>query len=97
MARQVNDGRGRIGGRAKGTPNKPKPTFREWSEELLSKCRNRIEREVNTYVVTDELLCAIMIAASIDRLTEQLAAMNGDTSTPEGDEPTTNDEQINES
>lgn len=30
MARQKNDGRGRIGGRAKGTPNKTTSSLRNW-------------------------------------------------------------------
>lgn len=34
MARQKNDGRGRLGGRRKGTPNKTTSSFREMISEL---------------------------------------------------------------
>lgn len=39
MARQKNDGRGRLGGRAKGTPNKTTSTLKGWINELLEENR----------------------------------------------------------
>ena len=43
MARQRNDGRGRIGGRKKGTPNKVTGTVKEWLAALID--RNRVQME----------------------------------------------------
>lgn len=41
--RQKNDGRGRLGGRAKGTPNKVSNDIRLWVESILSKNKAQIE------------------------------------------------------
>lgn len=50
MGRQKNDGRGRIGGRAKGTPNKPKPEqlepLNEWLTGLIDRNRARFETDL---------------------------------------------------
>ena len=35
MARQKNDGKGRIGGRAKGTPNKVTASLREFIKKMI--------------------------------------------------------------
>ena len=43
--RLKNDGRGRLGGRSKGTPNKVTNDMREWVEAILSKNRQQIERD----------------------------------------------------
>lgn len=43
MARQKNDGRGRLGGRSKGTPNKLSNDIRAWVENILSKNKAQIE------------------------------------------------------
>lgn len=77
MGRTVNDGRGRLGGRAKGTPNKPQASFGVWAEGLLSKNRRFIESQVNapTAPGAAALLSALVVAASIDRLTAQLAGL----------------------
>ena len=45
MTRQKNDGRGRLGGRQKGTPNKVTATLREWVADLLDRNRERIEED----------------------------------------------------
>lgn len=45
MARVKNDGRGRLGGRKKGTPNKVTNDIREWVEAILSKNKRQIERD----------------------------------------------------
>lgn len=45
MARQKNDGRGRLGGRSKGTPNKLSNDIREWVEAILSKNKAQIEQD----------------------------------------------------
>ena len=46
MARQRNDGRGRIGGRKKGTPNKVTGTVKEWLSDLIDNNRGQIERDL---------------------------------------------------
>ena len=43
MARNKNDGRGRLGGRSKGTPNKLSNDIRSWVESILSKNKSQIE------------------------------------------------------
>lgn len=44
--RQKNDGRGRLGGRAAGTPNKVSGTLKEWITSLIDKNRNQIEKDL---------------------------------------------------
>ena len=48
MGRKPNDGRGRLGGRAKGTPNKPTTPVQEWLGDLLNKHRAEFETELAT-------------------------------------------------
>lgn len=43
--RQKNDGRGRMGGRAKGTPNKATP-IKKWVEELINSNRELFEDDL---------------------------------------------------
>lgn len=45
MARKKNDGRGRLGGRSKGTPNKVSNDIRSWVENILSKNKAQIEQD----------------------------------------------------
>lgn len=46
MARTKNDGKGRLGGRAKGTPNKVTATAKEWLAALIDKNKRQIERDI---------------------------------------------------
>lgn len=46
MARQKNDGRGRIGGRKKGTPNKVTGTVKEWLADLIDRNRWQMEEDL---------------------------------------------------
>ena len=41
MTRRKNDGKGRMGGRAKGTPNKVTSDLKEWVSSILDKGRDR--------------------------------------------------------
>lgn len=41
MARQKNDGKGRMGGRAKGTPNKTTAAVKDWLSEIMDGERER--------------------------------------------------------
>lgn len=41
MARQKNDGKGRLGGRAKGTPNKATTDLKTWVSSILDDGRNK--------------------------------------------------------
>lgn len=45
MGRKPNDGRGRLGGRAKGTPNKPVSPALDWLNAILDKQRPVIEAQ----------------------------------------------------
>lgn len=46
MARPKNDGKGRLGGRAKGTPNKVNATAKQWLASLIDKNRLQMERDL---------------------------------------------------
>lgn len=48
MARQRNDGKGRIGGRDKGTPNKVTKNLRSWLAEVIDENRGQIIRDLAT-------------------------------------------------
>mgnify|MGYP006872994575 CR=1 FL=1 len=45
MPRQKNDGRGRLGGRVKGVPNKRNAALKEWLSALLNDNRDLIEAD----------------------------------------------------
>ena len=47
MGRTKNDGRGRIGGRAKGTPNKPLEPLTEWAAGVINRNRARFEADLD--------------------------------------------------
>ena len=55
MARPKNDGKGRIGGRAKGTPNKATKNMREWLTKLLAKNRKQIEKDLQSLEPKDRI------------------------------------------
>ena len=55
MARQKNDGRGRLGGRAAGTPNKVSGTLKEWLTSLIDKNRKQIEKDLKGLSPKDRL------------------------------------------
>lgn len=55
MGRKKNDGRGRLGGRAKGTPNKATSTFKEWLEGLLDDNRKQIAADLKVIAPYERL------------------------------------------
>ncbi|MCC8118548.1 MAG: hypothetical protein LIP09_07370 [Bacteroidales bacterium] len=55
MARAKDDGKGRLGGRAKGTPNKATATLREWVGNLIDKNRRQVERDLKALEPKDRL------------------------------------------
>lgn len=46
MGRMKNDGRGRIGGRAKGTPNRPAEPLSSWITGVINRNRARFEADL---------------------------------------------------
>lgn len=54
--REKNDGRGRFGGRQKGTPNKVTATVREWIAKVLDDNRGRFEQDLLSLPPRDRLL-----------------------------------------
>lgn len=46
MGRKKNDGRGRMGGRQKGTPNRTTTDLKEWITDLLIRNREQIEMDL---------------------------------------------------
>lgn len=55
MARQKNDGRGRMGGRAKGTPNRVNKSLREWVLDLVNKNKRQIKKDLEALDPRDRL------------------------------------------
>lgn len=55
MPRKKNDGLGRFGGRAKGTPNKVTATVKEWLSALIDKNRRQVERDLKALEPKDRL------------------------------------------
>ena len=47
MGRLPNDGRGRIGGRAKGTKNNPKKPLNDWAAALINRRRAQFEKDLD--------------------------------------------------
>jgi len=73
MARQKNDGRGRLGGRAKGTPNKNTvQTFEEWQAETLSENRQKFKKAISESESDNALLAyaVLSLAEAIRKNTE---------------------------
>lgn len=56
MARAKDDGRGRIGGRAKGTPNKVTSTVKDWLAKVISKNRKQMELDLAQLEPKDRLI-----------------------------------------
>lgn len=56
MARQKNDGKGRIGGRQSGTPNKVTASVKEWLSTLIDKNRKQIEKDIKQLEPKERLL-----------------------------------------
>lgn len=48
MARQKNDGKGRLGGRAKGTPNKVTSSVKDWIVKVINDNREQMEADLTT-------------------------------------------------
>lgn len=55
MARQKNDGKGRIGGRQKGTPNKVTATVKDWISQIIDDNRSQIEKDIKKLSPKDRL------------------------------------------
>ena len=55
MARQKGDGRGRLGGRSKGTPNKITTSVREWIASVIDKNRSQMEADLQALEPKDRL------------------------------------------
>lgn len=53
--RQKNDGRGRLGGRTKGTPNRTTATVKEWIASLIDKNREQVEADLVSLEPKDRL------------------------------------------
>ena len=65
MGRLKNDGRGRLGGRTKGTANKPLAPLNEWVLGMVNRNRSRFEKDVETLTPQDRAkVFANLIAVS---------------------------------
>lgn len=63
MGRQKNDGRGRIGGRAKGTKNRPLEPLNEWITGVINRNRERFENDLEAMdpARRAEVLASLMV------------------------------------
>lgn len=69
MARQTNDGRGRLGGRAKGTPNK---NLNEWVNCFIKRNRAQFEDDFKTLTPRDRAsVMAVLIASTGTNVTPE--------------------------
>lgn len=84
MGRTANDGRGRIGGRAKGTKNKPQEPVTAWVSGLINRRRAQFERDLDA--LTPEQRADIMGRLIAANCLPQQAA--GPQPLPVQDEPT---------
>lgn len=88
MGRKPNDGRGRIGGRAKGTPNKPKAPTTGWVGEMYNHVRPHAEQLLisqSDATIYPRLLPAVIVAEALAELTEavrELTAARVEQTTP---------------
>lgn len=55
MARLKNDGKGRLGGRRAGTPNKATATTREWIQALLDENQDSIREDLKKMSAKDRV------------------------------------------
>ena len=72
MGRKVNDGRGRLGGRAIGTKNKPQPPVGVWVDNLLNKHRTAVENALSdpNDAQRGPILAALLVVSALDRTAE---------------------------
>jgi len=78
MARQKNDGRGRLGGRAKGTPNRT-VTVQEWAAGMLNGNRKKFEQAMKDSDSDSALVAyaVLSLAEAVRAQTETLKAVQG--------------------
>ncbi len=55
MPRKKNDGRGRLGGRVKGSPNKVTSSVKEWLVEVINQNRPQMEADIRALEPKDRL------------------------------------------
>lgn len=55
MSRHKNDGKGRLGGRQAGTPNKATATTREWIQALLDENQQSIREDLKKMSAKDRV------------------------------------------
>lgn len=66
MGRQPNDGRGRMGGRAKGTKNKPPQSVTEWAAGIINRRRAQFEKDLDALTPNERAaILAPIIAATV--------------------------------
>ena len=103
MSRQKNDGKGRLGGRKAGTPNKATATTREWIQQILDENQQTIRDDLKKlsakdrvnallslipYIVPKQMAAQATLA--VERLTDdEIEAMTTDILNSLEDEDTT--------
>lgn len=55
MGRKANDGRGRLGGRKKGTPNKSTSDLKNWLSGVLNENRNQFEKDLKNLLPEERI------------------------------------------
>lgn len=64
MGRTANDGRGRMGGRAKGTRNKPPQPLGEWVDDFITRNRAQFEADFKALSPQDRAKTMAQLIAS---------------------------------
>lgn len=65
MGRQKGDGRGRLGGRQKGTPNKSRAPLGEWILGVVDRNRSKFEKDLAMMTAQERLkILANLIAVA---------------------------------
>lgn len=88
MARLKNDGKGRLGGRKAGTPNKATATTREWIQALLDENQDSIREDLRKMSAKDRVTALLSLIPYVTP--KQMATTSNVTLERLGDE------QINE-
>lgn len=91
MARHKNDGRGRMGGRAKGTPNKTTVTIKGWITSLVDNNREQVEADLAQLEPKDRLM---FFEKLLQYVAPKQQAVSAEVSVKENDAPSMTEEEV---
>jgi uncharacterized protein (UPF0305 family) len=89
MARAKNDGKGRLGGRAKGTPNKTTSTIRDFIQDVVEANKSQIKADLKQLEPKDRL---IILEKLMSYVVPKMQSVSGDIQVKQ--EPEKTEEEI---